>query len=128
MSLSSVGRPAIRCYGCLVVEARRSASLSLSAEYLPHQTLRLALTLVRYQYTLHALCPAVRRFFALTLICVSLICLCVQVFDRNGSFLSYVNTAAEPLYGPQGLAITSDGQIVVADSGNHCIKFYKYLQ
>lgn len=71
-----------------------------------------------------AFCPAVRRFFALT----RFPCLCVQVFDRNGSFLSYVNTAAEPLYGPQGLAITSDGQVVVADSGNHCIKFYKYLQ
>ncbi|XP_076468574.1 tripartite motif-containing protein 2-like [Babylonia areolata] len=52
----------------------------------------------------------------------------IQVFDATGSFLSYVNTAAEPLYGPQGLGITSDGQVVVADSGNHCLKFYKYLQ
>ena len=28
----------------------------------------------------------------------------------------------------QGIAITVDGNIVVADSGNHCIKIYKYLQ
>lgn len=52
----------------------------------------------------------------------------LQVFDGSGSFLSYVNTAADPLYGPQGLALTSDGHVVVADSGNHCFKVYRYLQ
>ncbi|CAL1528290.1 unnamed protein product [Lymnaea stagnalis] len=52
----------------------------------------------------------------------------IQVFDSTGSFLSYVNTASEPLYGPQGLAVTTQGILVVADSGNHCIKYYKYLQ
>lgn len=51
-----------------------------------------------------------------------------QVFDGSGSFLSYINTAADPLYGPQGLALTSDGHVVVADSGNHCFKVYRYLQ
>lgn len=51
-----------------------------------------------------------------------------QVFDSSGSFLSFVNTAADPLYGPQGLAVTSDGYVAVADSGNHCFKIYKYLQ
>ncbi|KAI1241397.1 hypothetical protein IHE44_0004870 [Lamprotornis superbus] len=50
------------------------------------------------------------------------------VFDSAGSFLSYINTAADPLYGPQGLALTSDGHVVVADSGNHCFKAYRYLQ
>ncbi|TRY84899.1 hypothetical protein DNTS_002019 [Danionella cerebrum] len=50
------------------------------------------------------------------------------VFDGSGSFLSYINTAADPLYGPQGLALTSDGHVVVADSGNHCFKVYRYLQ
>lgn len=53
---------------------------------------------------------------------------CVQVFDSSGSFLSYINTSADPLYGPQGLALTSDGHVVVADSGNHCFKVYRYLQ
>ena len=57
-----------------------------------------------------------------------LIFLILQVFDSNGSFLTYVNTSADPLYGPQGLAVSSEGQVVVADSGNHCIKVYKYLQ
>ena len=52
----------------------------------------------------------------------------IQVFDQFGSFLSYVNTLGCPLYGPQGLALTPEGNIVVADSGNHCIKIYKYLQ
>lgn len=54
--------------------------------------------------------------------------MCVQVFDGSGSFLSYINTSADPLYGPQGLALTSDGHVVVADSGNHCFKVYRYLQ
>lgn len=51
-----------------------------------------------------------------------------QVFDGSGSFLSYINTSADPLYGPQGLSLTSDGHVVVADSGNHCFKVYRYLQ
>lgn len=51
-----------------------------------------------------------------------------QVFDSQGSFLSYVNTLADPLYGPQGMTLTPDGHIFVADSGNHCFKVYKYLQ
>ncbi|KAH0625310.1 hypothetical protein JD844_033819 [Phrynosoma platyrhinos] len=54
--------------------------------------------------------------------------LSLQVFDSSGSFLSYINTTADPLYGPQGLALTSDGHVVVADSGNHCFKAYRYLQ
>jgi len=52
----------------------------------------------------------------------------LQVFDSNGSFLSYVNTSADPLYGPQGMCVSPDGTLVVADSGNHCVKIYKYLQ
>ena len=28
----------------------------------------------------------------------------------------------------QGIGLTPDGNIVVADSGNHCLKIYKYLQ
>jgi hypothetical protein len=51
-----------------------------------------------------------------------------QVFDSNGSFLTFVNTSADPLYGPQGLTVTPEGLVVVGDSGNHCFKVYKYLQ
>ena len=56
------------------------------------------------------------------------LCFLFQVFDSAGSFLSYINTSADPLYGPQGLALTSDGHVAVADSGNHCFKVYRYLQ
>lgn len=52
----------------------------------------------------------------------------IQVFDSTGSFLSFVNTNGDPLYGPQGLALLADGHVVVSDSGNHCLKIYKYLQ
>uniref|UniRef100_A0A8D0A3W7 RING-type E3 ubiquitin transferase n=1 Tax=Sander lucioperca TaxID=283035 RepID=A0A8D0A3W7_SANLU len=52
----------------------------------------------------------------------------VRLFRLTGSFLSYINTSADPLYGPQGLALTSDGHVAVADSGNHCFKVYRYLQ
>ncbi|XP_062864334.1 tripartite motif-containing protein 2 isoform X2 [Trichomycterus rosablanca] len=51
----------------------------------------------------------------------------IQVFDSNGSFLSCIDTSADPLYGPQGLALTPGGRVVVADSGNHCFKVYRYL-
>ena len=64
----------------------------------------------------------------MSLIAIMFSSLRIQVFDQFGSFLSYVNTLGCPLYGPQGLALTPEGNIVVADSGNHCIKIYKYLQ
>ncbi|CAL8081344.1 unnamed protein product [Orchesella dallaii] len=50
----------------------------------------------------------------------------IQIFDSQGSFLSYVSTSVEPLYGPQGLTVTPDGYVAIADSGNHCVKLYKY--
>lgn len=51
----------------------------------------------------------------------------LKVFDRFGSFLQLVDTSLSPLYGPQGLALSPEGdRIFVADSGNHCIKVYKY--
>ena len=50
-----------------------------------------------------------------------------QVFDQFGSFLTFVNTSGCKIYGPQGIAVTPEENIVLADSGNHCIKCYKYL-
>ena len=49
-----------------------------------------------------------------------------QVFDNTGRYLSTVNTGATPLYGPQGLAMSPEGHVIVADTGNHAIKFYTY--
>ena len=80
----------------------------------------------------HAKNVSIRGFLTPASSCHSNFChtltLCLQVFDGSGSFLSYINTSADPLYGPQGLALTSDGHVVVADSGNHCFKVYRYLQ
>ena len=59
--------------------------------------------------------------------CDKVLVLFLQVFDSEGSFLSFVNTSGNPLYGPQGLAFTEDGNILVADSGNHCFKVYRHL-
>ncbi|XP_043244213.1 tripartite motif-containing protein 2-like [Amphibalanus amphitrite] len=50
----------------------------------------------------------------------------IQVFDNTGRYLSIVNTGATPLYGPQGLAMSPQGHVIVADTGNHAIKFYTY--
>ncbi|WAQ98765.1 TRIM2-like protein [Mya arenaria] len=77
---------------------------------------------------------------------------CIKVFDCEGNFLFGFGSNGEgngqfnaPTgvavddYGNilvadwgnsriQGLAITPEGTVVVSDSGNHCIKMYKYLQ
>lgn len=47
------------------------------------------------------------------------------MFDRQGTFLQFIDSSSDPLYGPQGLSLC-DGILYVADSGNHCIKVYKY--
>ena len=49
-----------------------------------------------------------------------------QVFDNTGRYLSTVNTAATALYGPQGLAMSPEGHVIVADTGNHAVKYYTY--
>ena len=50
-----------------------------------------------------------------------------QVFDQFGSFLTFINTSGCKIYGPQGIAVTPEESVVLADSGNHCIKCFKYL-
>uniref|UniRef100_A0A3Q3ICV3 Uncharacterized protein n=1 Tax=Monopterus albus TaxID=43700 RepID=A0A3Q3ICV3_MONAL len=89
---------------------------------------------VRHSVDISTLGPEMYLFFEITnlnLMSAKNSNFCVlmfQVFDSTGSFLSYINTSADPLYGPQGLALTSDGHVAVADSGNHCFKVYRYLQ
>ncbi len=53
----------------------------------------------------------------------------LQVYDQHtGRFLQFVNTAADPLVGPQGLALSPDQKhIFIADSGNFCIKCFPYI-
>ena len=49
-----------------------------------------------------------------------------QIFDEDGCFLSLVDTSPAPLFGPQALFATRDNSVIVADSGNHCVKIFKY--
>ncbi|CAG0919786.1 unnamed protein product [Notodromas monacha] len=46
----------------------------------------------------------------------------LQVFDYQGTFMGYINSHTDPLYGPQDLSITTAGVVVAVDSGNHCVK------
>ena len=50
----------------------------------------------------------------------------IQVFRYNGSFVSMIESKDDPLNTPQGLMITEDGFVYVADQKHHCIKKYKY--
>ena len=50
----------------------------------------------------------------------------IQVFTNNGTFVSIIESSEDPLSQPRGLAVTQDGHVYVADTGNHCIKKYKY--
>lgn len=52
--------------------------------------------------------------------------LILQIFDEQGSFLGHVDTHAAPLFGPQSISATSENQVIVADSGNHCVKVFHY--
>ena len=50
----------------------------------------------------------------------------IQVFTCDGIFVSTIVSKDDPLKDPYGLAVTKDGHVYVADSGNHCIKKFKY--
>ena len=50
----------------------------------------------------------------------------IQVFKMDGTFVSMIESTSELLDQPRGLVLTNDGQILVADRDNHCIKKYRY--
>ena len=50
----------------------------------------------------------------------------IHVFKNDGTFVSVIESTEDPLDGPCGLALTSDGYVYVADTNNDCIKKYKY--
>ena len=50
----------------------------------------------------------------------------IQVFENDGTFVSVIESKDDPLKTPRGLAVTNDGCVYVADSGNHCVKKYRY--
>ena len=50
----------------------------------------------------------------------------VQVFNYDGTFVSMIDSSADPLHWPCGLAVTTDGYVYVVDTNHNCIKKYKY--
>ena len=51
----------------------------------------------------------------------------VQVIKYDGTPVSMIESTADPLNKPCGLAVTEDGFVYVVDRDNHCIKKYKYM-
>ena len=52
----------------------------------------------------------------------------IQVLKKDGAFVTMIESQGDPLIEPQGLAVTKDGYVYVADYKNHCIKKYKYRE
>ena len=50
----------------------------------------------------------------------------IQIFKYDGTFVSMIESKDDPLKQPRGLVVTKDGYVYVVDSGNNCIKKYKY--
>ncbi|XP_070546615.1 tripartite motif-containing protein 3-like [Ptychodera flava] len=48
----------------------------------------------------------------------------VQKFDKSGKFICRIDQPEDDLKQPQGLAVTEDMDIVVADWGNDCLKVF----
>ena len=51
----------------------------------------------------------------------------IQIFKCGGDFVSCIESEGDKMNAPRGIAATSDGQVLVADRDNHCVKKYRYL-
>ncbi|XP_066301765.1 tripartite motif-containing protein 2-like [Branchiostoma lanceolatum] len=51
----------------------------------------------------------------------------LKVMRSDGIDVCTISSDGDKLNKPHGVAVTEDGYVFVADSGNHCIKKYKYL-
>eukprot|EP00058_Branchiostoma_floridae_P000918 XP_002586406.1 hypothetical protein BRAFLDRAFT_252550 [Branchiostoma floridae] len=51
----------------------------------------------------------------------------LKVMRSDGIDVCTISSDGDKLNKPHGVAVTEDGFVFVADSGNHCIKKYKYL-
>ena len=51
----------------------------------------------------------------------------IQIFKYGGDFVSCIESEGDKMNAPRGIAATSDGQVLVADRDNHCVKKYRYL-
>ena len=50
----------------------------------------------------------------------------IQVF-KGGEFVACIESLGDKMNAPRGIAVTSDGHVLVADRDNHCVKKYRYL-
>ena len=50
----------------------------------------------------------------------------IQVFKRDGTCVSVIESKDDPLEEPRGLVVTDDGHVYVVDRNNNCVKKYKY--
>ncbi|XP_035663916.1 E3 ubiquitin-protein ligase TRIM71-like [Branchiostoma floridae] len=51
----------------------------------------------------------------------------LQVFRSDGTWVSTISNDRDKLNLPHGVAVTEDGHVFVADTGDHCIKKYRYM-
>ncbi|XP_078575603.1 uncharacterized protein LOC144861522 [Branchiostoma floridae x Branchiostoma japonicum] len=51
----------------------------------------------------------------------------LQVFHPNGAWVSTISSDGDKLNLPHGMAVTEDGHVFVTDTGDHCIRKYRYM-
>eukprot|EP00058_Branchiostoma_floridae_P003903 XP_002589391.1 hypothetical protein BRAFLDRAFT_77833 [Branchiostoma floridae] len=51
----------------------------------------------------------------------------LQVFRPDGSWISSICSDGDKLNLPHGVAVTEDGHVFVTDTGDHCIRKYRYM-
>eukprot|EP00058_Branchiostoma_floridae_P016981 XP_002602469.1 hypothetical protein BRAFLDRAFT_86853 [Branchiostoma floridae] len=50
-----------------------------------------------------------------------------QVFRPDGIWVSTISTDGDKLNSSHGVAVTEDGHVFVADTGDHCVRKYRYM-
>ncbi|CAH1244170.1 TRIM3 [Branchiostoma lanceolatum] len=51
----------------------------------------------------------------------------LQVFCQEHTWVATISSDRDKLNWPQGVAVTEDGHVFVADGGDHCIRKYRYI-
>ena len=51
----------------------------------------------------------------------------IQIFKTGGDFVGCIESLGDKMNAPRGIALTTDGYVIVADRDNHCVKKFKYL-
>ncbi|XP_066298988.1 tripartite motif-containing protein 3-like [Branchiostoma lanceolatum] len=51
----------------------------------------------------------------------------LQVFRPDGNWVSTISSDGDKLNWPHGVAVTEDGHVFVTNTGDHCIRKYRYM-